>query len=344
MEGITTAVPTPFYPDERVYYRKLEANMARLSRSLVTGMLLLGSTGEANHLSDAESAEVLRVAAGAAAAEKVLLAGVGRDSVRSTLELAEGAAKASYDAVLVRPPAYYGAQRTPAAVAHYYRSVADRSPLPVVLYHIPHNVPVDLPVELVAELAGHANIIGIKDSSGSVERIRALVEATRTARPRSFAVTNVFAPVTARMLATRPASESALVTIGATTTPEPVLPELKTRRKEVGFQVLCGTASIFLDALEAGAVGGILAFASFAPEACHEIFQALRDHDPQLARAKQERIAAVNQRIVTELGIGAVKYACDFNGFFGGYPRQPLLPPTAAVKAEIEQLLAGIRN
>lgn len=336
-------MPTPFYPDERVYYRKLEANMARLSRSLVTGMLLLGSTGEASHLTDAESAEVLRVAAEAASAEKVLIAGVGRDSVRSTLELAEAAARASYDAVLVRPPAYYAAARTPAAVAHYYRSVADRSPLPVVLYHIPHSVPVDLPIKLVAELADHANIIGIKDSSGSVERIRALVAATRTARTRSLAVTNVFAPVTARMLSARPAAESTLVTIGATEAAVPVLPELKTRTKEVGFQVLCGTASIFLDALEAGAVGGVLAFASFAPEACHEIFQALRDHDPKLARAKQERIATVNQRIVGELGIGAVKYACDFNGFFGGYPRKPLLPPTAEVKAEIEQLLAEIR-
>ena len=345
MEGITTAVTTPFYPDERVYYRKLEANLARLSRSLVSGMLLLGSTGEAVHLTDAESAEVLRVAAAATAEEKVLIAGVGRESVRATLELAEVAAKANYDAVLVRPPAYYPAQRRSEAVAHYFRCVADRSPLPVVLYHTPQNAPAELPVEVVAELADHPNILGIKDSSGSIERIRALVAATQAARRRTFAVTNVFAPVTGRMLAPKPSAEPALVTIGATesATPAPVFPELKTRTKEVGFQVLCGSASIFLDALEAGAVGGVLAFASFAPEACHEIFQALRDHDPKLAHAKQDRIAAVNKRIVGELGLGAVKYAGDFNGFFGGYPRLPLPPPTAEVKAEIEQLLAEIR-
>ena len=52
MEGIFAAVPTPFYPDERVYFRKLEANMARYSRSLLSGMLLLGSTGEAVALND----------------------------------------------------------------------------------------------------------------------------------------------------------------------------------------------------------------------------------------------------------------------------------------------------
>ena len=61
---------------------------------------------------------------------------------------------------------------TRAAVLHHFRSVADRSPLPVLLYHIPKFVPYDFPVEVVAELAQHPNIIGIKDSSGSVERIR----------------------------------------------------------------------------------------------------------------------------------------------------------------------------
>ncbi|MGB7987075.1 MAG: dihydrodipicolinate synthase family protein, partial [Terracidiphilus sp.] len=57
MEGIFAAVPTPFYPDERVYYRKLEANIAHHSRTLLSGLLLLGSTGEAMMLDDAESRE-----------------------------------------------------------------------------------------------------------------------------------------------------------------------------------------------------------------------------------------------------------------------------------------------
>ena len=78
LEGIFAAVPTPFYLDERVYFRKLEANMARYSRSLLSGMLLLGSTGEAVALDDTETRDVLRVAAEAAAPEKVLIAGVGR--------------------------------------------------------------------------------------------------------------------------------------------------------------------------------------------------------------------------------------------------------------------------
>src|ERR1700679_3033648 len=107
IEGIFAAATTPFYADERVYFRKLEANVARYSRSLLAGIVVLGSTGEAVELNDAESREVLKVAADAAAAEKVLIAGVARESVRGTIELAEAAAEARYDAVLVRTPTYY---------------------------------------------------------------------------------------------------------------------------------------------------------------------------------------------------------------------------------------------
>ncbi|HEX8813765.1 MAG TPA: dihydrodipicolinate synthase family protein, partial [Terracidiphilus sp.] len=101
IEGMFAAVTTPFYADERVYFRKLEANVARYSRSLLAGMVVLGSTGEAVELNDTESREILKTAADAAAAEKVLIAGVGRESVRATVELAEAAAEARYDAVLV---------------------------------------------------------------------------------------------------------------------------------------------------------------------------------------------------------------------------------------------------
>src|SRR3954447_5529978 len=119
LEGIFAAVPTPFYADERVYFQKIEANMARYSRSLLSGMVVLGSTGECVELNDAESREVLRVAAEATAPEKVLIAGVGRESVRGTVEMAEAAAGYGYDAVLVRTPTYYAPLMSTAAVLHF---------------------------------------------------------------------------------------------------------------------------------------------------------------------------------------------------------------------------------
>jgi 4-hydroxy-2-oxoglutarate aldolase len=349
IEGIFAAVPTPFYPDERIYFRKLEANMARYSRSLLAGMVVLGSTGEAVALNDAESRDVLRTAAQSAAPEKVLIAGVGRESVKATLEMAEVAAEFEFDAVLVRTPSYYSPQMTTAAVLHHFRSVADRSPLPVMLYHIPKFVPYDFPVEVVTELAQHPNIIGIKDSSGNVQRIRAIVESTQTAPRRTVTVTPIFDPVTARMLAPKMETEGAFLALSelgsgvALAAPPPVAP-IKTRTKEVGFQVLSGSAGTLFDSLEAGAAGAILAFAACAPQACQEVYLAWKDHDPNLAREKQERIAAPSQRIVGALGISGVKAACDFNGYYGGRARAPLIPVTAEQRAEIESLLAKIRN
>ncbi len=351
IEGMFAAVTTPFYTDEKVYFRKIEANVARYSRSLLSGMVLLGSTGEAVELSDAETREVLRTAADAAAPEKVLIAGIGRESVKATVELAEAAAAAQYDAVLVRTPTYYAPQMSFEAALNYFRSVADRSPLPVLLYNIPKFVPYAMPVELVAELAEHPNIIGIKDSTGDLERLRALIGATRYAPRRSVPVTSVFEAVTARMLKPSAAEAGNMNFVaagdlagGLALAAAPPSATLKTRSREVGFQVITGAASTVVESLEAGGSGAILGFAACAPQACHEIYSAWKDHDPKLAAEKQQRIAGAAKRVVGELGVSGVKYACDFNGYYGGRARLPLLPVSGEQKQEIESLLADIRN
>jgi 4-hydroxy-2-oxoglutarate aldolase len=349
IEGIFAAVPTPFYPDERIYFRKLEANVARYSRSLLAGMVVLGSTGEAVTLNDAESRDVLRTAAESAAPEKVLIAGVGRESVKSTVELADVAADLKYDAILVRTPTYYANQMTTAAVLHHFRSVADRSPLPVVLYHIPKFVPYDFPIEVVAELTQHPNIIGIKDSSGSLQRIQALVESTKSAPRRTATVTPIFEAATARMLTPRDETEGSFVAVselgsGVAVAAPPPAAAIKTRTKEVGFQVLTGSAAILFESLEYGASGAILGFAACAPQACQEVYLAWKDHDPKLAQEKQRRIAAASQRIAGDLGINGIKAGCDFNGYYGGKARAPLIPLTASERAEVESSLSNIRN
>lgn len=350
IEGVFAAITTPFYGDERIYFRKLEANVARYSRSLLSGFVVLGSTGEAPALSDAETEDVLRIAAEAAAPEKVLIAGIGQESVRSTVARAEMAAKYQYDAVLVRTPTYYATQMSRDAVLAFYRDVADRSPLPILLYNIPRCVPYDIPIDVIAELAQHPNIIGIKDSSGVLERIRATVEATQNAPKRTVTVTTIFEAVTGRMLGPVKTQEAATfvaagdLASGVAVAAAPPPPALKTRSREVGFQVLNGSASLILPSLEAGAAGAILGFAACAPQACQEVYFAWKDHDPKLAALKQERIAEANRRIAGTLGISAVKYACDLNGYFGGRPRLPLLPLTSEQKAEVERLMADIRN
>jgi 4-hydroxy-2-oxoglutarate aldolase len=377
LHGIFPPITTPFYPDGNVYFKKLESNVERYSRTPVAGMVVLGSTGESIMLSDQERRDALKCARDAAAPNKVLIAGTGIESAFETLRLTEYAADLGYDVALVRTPHFYRKQMLPANLLAFYRTVADRSPLPVMIYNVPPFTAYDIPAELVIELAGHPNIVAIKESSGDVEKVRRMVEGTRHVK-RSVTVTETFEAVTPRMLAAASAESTGsngdsgvLIPVGALAgmadnssrhatagdTPRTdssggkpssaavrVVGNLKTRQKEVGFQVLVGAANKLHPSLDAGAVGAILAFACPAPTACYEIYAAWKEGDAELARLKQERISAAAQRVGSELGIPGLKHGIDFNGYFGGPARLPLLPLTADVKAEIERLLADIRN
>lgn len=345
---------TPFYPDGAVYYKKIEHNIDRYSRTPIAGMVVLGSTGEAVMLGDDERREVLRVTAEVASPEKVLIAGTGAESVAETLRLTEYAASLNYDVALVRTPHFYRPQMKPEALLAFYRAVADRSPLPALLYTVPPFTAYDLPLEVITALAEHANIIGIKESSGNVEKVAAMVAATRHIK-RTATVTEVQQAVTARMLKAPAVEEngSQMVSVGqlkggretaVAPPPKPTARTIKTRSKEVGFQVLVGAAHTLLDSLQAGASGGVLAFAAPAPTICFEIHAAWRDNDIELARSKQSGLAAAARRIVSEMGIPAVKYAMDLNGYYGGLPRLPLLPLNAAQKSEIETQMSSFRN
>jgi 4-hydroxy-2-oxoglutarate aldolase len=355
LSGIFPPITTPFYPDGNVYFKKLELNVERYSRTPVAGIVVLGSTGEAILLSDQERRDVFKAARAAAAPNKVLIAGTGIESAIETLRLTEYAAELGYDVAMVRTPHYYKKQMQSANILAFYRTVADRSPLPVIIYNFPQATGYDIPAEIVVELADHPNLIGIKESSGDVEKVRKMVEGTRHVK-RSAAVTETFDAVTPRMLAAATADEAGnggdLVPVGALSGTKEVKPsssavttvgKMKTRQKEVGFQVLVGAAHKLHPSLDAGAVGAILAFACPSPTACFEIYAAWKEGDTELARLKQERIATAAQRI-GDLGVPGFKYSMDFNGYFGGPARLPFLPLTADQKAEIERLLADVRN
>jgi 4-hydroxy-2-oxoglutarate aldolase len=349
LQGIFPAVTTPFYSDGGVYYKKIEHNVDRYSRTPVAGLVILGSTGEAVMLSDEERREVLRASAEAAAPEKVLIAGTGAESVLETLKLTEYAASLKYDVALVRTPHFYRPQMKPQALLTFYRTVADRSPLPVLLYTVPPYTAYDLPLEVIVELSEHPNIIGIKESSGNVEKVAAMVQQTRHIK-RTATVTDVLQAVTERMLAAPtpgPQSNqfvSAQELGGGAGIALAARPKIKTRAKEVGFQVLVGAAHTLLASLQAGASGGVLAFAVPAPTICFEIYAAWKDNDLEMAQSKQAGIVTAAKRVVAEMGIPAVKYAMDLNGYYGGLPRLPLLPLTVAQKLEIDAQMAPFPN
>jgi dihydrodipicolinate synthase/N-acetylneuraminate lyase len=376
LSGIFPPVTTPFYPDGEPYYKKLEVNVERYSRTPVAGIVVLGSTGEAILLSDQERRDVLKTALAAAAPHKVMIAGTGIESAHETLRLTEYAAELGYDAAMVRTPHYYKKQMLPANLLAFYRTVADRSALPIIIYNFPQATGYDIPAEVVIALAGHPNIVAIKESSGNLDKVKTMVEGTRNVK-RSATVTETLEAVTPRMLkaavaesekqsrelvsvaslagparsaGVSPAFEQASPPVHNAIATKPsssavtVVGKLKTRQKEVGFQVIVGAAHQLEPSLGLGAVGAILALACPAPTACYEIYAALKDGDNALAREKQERIKLAAQRVVGERGVPGVKYAMDLNGYYGGPSRLPFLPLSGEQKAEIEKLMAGLKS
>ena len=151
LQGIFPPITTPFYPDGNVYFKKIEHNVERYSKTPVAGLVVLGSTGEAVMLSDDERREVLKAAREATGPNKVLIAGTGIESAIETLRLTEYAAELGYDAALVRTPHFYKRAMQPANLLAFYRTVADRSPLPVLIYNVPPFTGYDMPAELVIE-------------------------------------------------------------------------------------------------------------------------------------------------------------------------------------------------
>jgi 4-hydroxy-2-oxoglutarate aldolase len=364
LSGIFPPITTPFYPDGEVYYKKIESNVERYSRTPVAGIVVQGSTGEAILLSDQERRDVLKAALAAAAPNKVMIAGTGIESATETLRLTEYAAELGYDAAMVRTPHYYKKQMLPANLLAFYRTVADRSALPVIIYNFPQATGYDIPAEGVIELAGHPNIIAIKESSGNLDKVKSMVEGTRRVK-RQATVTETFEAVTPRMIKAAAAESEkqsrelvSIAALTATAAEAPLHPsasapsssavtvvgKLKTRQKEVGFQVMVGAAHQLEPSLGLGAVGAILAFACPAPMACYEIYAALKDGDAALAREKQERVRLAAQRVVGDLGVPGVKYAMDLNGYYGGPARLPFLPLSGEQKSEIEKLMAGIKS
>lgn len=135
-----------------------------------------GSTGEAPLL-DGEELLLLVEWAREEAGDRAVVAGTGAESTGATVRLSAEAARRGADAVLVRPPAYYRDAMTDGALGAHFRTLADASPVPVILYNIPRYVPVELAPELVRHLTTHENVAGIKDSSGDIRLLGALADA-----------------------------------------------------------------------------------------------------------------------------------------------------------------------
>ena len=110
------------------------------------------------------------------------------------------------------------------------------------------------------------------------------------------------------------------------------------------FAVMTGNGTVFLDALEAGATGAILAVGCVAPELCVEIFRLFRSGELEGARTLQQKLTPLAAAVTTRFGIGGLKAALDLAGYRGGEVRAPLQVPDENARTEIAALLEDTKN
>ena len=292
LQGIFPPITTPFDYEGNIYTAKIQHNVEKWNRTALSGYVVMGSTGESVMLTEAEKYTVWELVSKHAAAEKLLIAGTGVESVRETVSLTNRAAEMGYKAAMVRTPHYYKnlINRGDAQML-YYRSVADRTKIPLIIYNWPQTTGVDIPADAVSALSEHPNIIAIKESSGNLEKVMQMI-----------------------------------------------------REVKHGFQVLVGSAPTLWPSLLMGACGAILAYANAAPYSTIAIWEAFRTRDEAAGMDWQNRIGRPSALVTTRYGIPGLKYAMDLNGYYGGPPRLPLVPPSPEAKQEIEAAFQDLKG
>lgn len=177
-EGAFSPIPTPFDEQGMVAHDRFAENIEKWCKTDLAGLLALGSNGEFTYLSEQEKIDVLKTARQAMPDNKMLIAGTGCDSTINTLRLTEQAAAIGADTAMILTPIYFRGKMDGQALLQHYLELADNSPIPVLLYNMPANTGVDIDATTVIRLAEHPNVKGIKDSSGNIIKIGAVLQHT----------------------------------------------------------------------------------------------------------------------------------------------------------------------
>ena len=179
ISGIFPALTTPFAKGD-LSESRLKSNIDRFEKIDLSGYLVLGSTGESVLMNDGERLKAIEIVRASASKGKTIIAGTGMQSTRGTIEFTNLAAGAGAEYALVVTPFYFKGQMTAENLVHYYREVADKSNIPILMYNVPKFTGLDLPVKAILTLADHPNIVGLKDSSGNIARLTELVKVCPT--------------------------------------------------------------------------------------------------------------------------------------------------------------------
>jgi len=178
LQGVFPPIPTPFV-DGEVSYERLASNVEKWSKTGISGFVVLGSNGEYPYLSEEEKRNVVRTVIRASPEHLPVIVGSGCESTRETIRLTNDCAELGAHAALVVTPHYYGGKMDKASLVNHYTVIADQAAIPILLYNVTKFTHLNLTADVVSTLSGHPNIVGIKDSNGSVSQLGEYLEAVQ---------------------------------------------------------------------------------------------------------------------------------------------------------------------
>ena len=178
LSGAHVAAATPFDPvTGEVDLVALRANARWWIDEGLRGIVVAGSTGEAVFLDEDERRILVEGVRTVIPGDRLLVAGTGAESTRTTIQLTREAAEGGADAVLVMPPAFFREAMTTSVLRTHFEAVADASPVPIILYQVPLRFStLDLATGLIGALAEHENVVGLKDSRGDLDLVAEIVD------------------------------------------------------------------------------------------------------------------------------------------------------------------------
>lgn len=174
-QGVYAPVATLFDVDGELDFERYARNLDWYCGSPLDGVVLLGSNGEFAALDFDERLRVIEAGVAAIDGRKTVLAGTGAESTQHTIQLTREAAHLGVEYALIVTPHYYRPRYDRQAFLSHYQSVADASPVPILIYIMTTYTGVDLSTDIVAELSHHPNIAGVKDSAGSAPKLAEMV-------------------------------------------------------------------------------------------------------------------------------------------------------------------------
>jgi len=165
LSGVFAPLATPFDGQGNLLLEKLASNVEKLNKTRLRGYLALGTNGEFRSLSAPEQMKVLKTIVSAASPEKVIMAGTGAESTPVSVELCQQAAEigAHYGSLIT--PFFFAKKMSDRALIDHFIQVAERSPIPVLLYNNPGVTNITMSTTVIKEVSSHPKILGMKDSS-----------------------------------------------------------------------------------------------------------------------------------------------------------------------------------